>query len=96
MPQVRAEAADLITVKAATDNLEGPYNKTEDKDLSMVNVSFKIITIREAYLNKTIRNTVIPTNPISGEIIQIAMEVEARPWTSAIQRTWLQKAQLSE
>ena len=30
MPKVRVEAADLITVKAATDNLEGLYNETED------------------------------------------------------------------
>ena len=77
MPQVRVKATDLITVKAVTDNLEGPYNETEDKDLSMVNVSFKVIAIREVYLNKTIHNTVIPTNPNSREIIQIAIEAEA-------------------
>ena len=64
-------------VKAVTNNLEGPYNETEDKDLSMVNVSFKVIAIREAHLNKTILNTVILTNPISREIIQIAIEAEA-------------------
>ena len=69
MPQARVEATDLIMVKAVTDNLEGLYNETEDKDLSMVNVSFKVITIREAHLNKTIHNTVISTNPISREII---------------------------
>ena len=78
MPQARVEAADLIMVKAVIDNLEGLYNKTEDKDLSMVNVSFKVIAIQEAHLNKTICNTVIPTNPISREIIQIAIEAEAR------------------
>ena len=64
-------------VKAVTNNLEGPYNETEDNNLSMVNVSFKVIAIREAHLNKTIRNTVIPVNPISREIIQIAIEAEA-------------------
>ena len=78
IPQVRVEAADLITVKVVTDNLEGLHNETEDKDLSMVNVSFKVIAIREVHLNKTIRNTVIPANPISREIIQIATEAEAR------------------
>ena len=78
MPQVRVKATDLITVKVVTNNLEGPYNETEDKDPSMVNVSFKVITIREAHLNKTICNTVIPANPISREIIQIAIEVKAR------------------
>ena len=64
-------------VKVVTNNLEGLYNETEDKDLSMVNVSFKVITIREAHLNKTICNTVIPANLISREIIQIAIEAEA-------------------
>ena len=77
MPQVRVEAADLIMVKAVTNNLEGPYNETEDKDLSIVNASFKVIAIREVHLNKTICNTVIPINPISREIIQIAIEAEA-------------------
>ena len=76
MPQVRVEAADLIMVKAVTDNLESPYNET-DKDLSMVNISFKVIAIREAHLNRTICNTVIPANPISREIIQIAREAKA-------------------
>ena len=64
-------------VKVATDNLEGPYNEAEDNDPTMVNVSFKVIAIREVHLNKTIRNTVIPTNPISREIIQIAIEAKA-------------------
>ena len=75
MPQVRVEATDLIMVKVVTDNLEGPYNETED--LSMVNISFKVIAIREAHLNKTIRNMVIPANPNSREIIQIAIEAKA-------------------
>ena len=43
----------------------------------MVNVSFKVITVREAHLNKTTLNTVILENPISREIIQIAIEAEA-------------------
>ena len=77
MPQARVEATDLIMVKVVTNNLEGPYNKTEGKDLSMVNISFKVIAIREAHLNKTICNTVIPANPISREIIQIAIEAKA-------------------
>ena len=71
------EAADLIMVKVVTDNLEDPYNKTEDNNPSMVNVSFKVITIREVHLNKTIYNTVLSANPISREIIQIAIEAEA-------------------
>ena len=78
IPQVRVEAADLIMVKAVTDNLEGSYNETKDKDLSMVNVSLKVIAIREAHVNKTILNTAILTNPISREIKQIAREAKAR------------------
>ena len=77
MLQVRVEAADLTTVKAVTDNLEGSYNETEAKDLSIVNVSFKIIVIREVHYNKTVLNTAIIINPIFREIKQIAIEAEA-------------------
>ena len=59
MLQVRVEAADLTTVKAVTDNLEGLYNETDAKDLSIVNVSFKIIAIREVHHNKTVLNSAI-------------------------------------
>ena len=76
IPQVRAEAADLIAVKAAINNLEGSYNETEAKDLNMVNTSFKVIAIREAHLNKTVHNMAIIANPISREIKQIAIEAE--------------------
>ena len=78
MPQVRVEAADLITVKAVTDNLEGSYNETEAKDLSKVNVSFKVIATREVHLNKTVPNIAIIVNPIFREIKQIAIEAEVR------------------
>ena len=78
MLQVRVEATDLIMVKAVTDNLEGSYNETEAKDLSMVNVSFKVIAIREAHLNKTVLNMAIIANPIFREIKQIAIEAKAR------------------
>ena len=77
MPQVTVEAADLTTVKVVTDNLEGSYNKTEAKDLSILNVSFKTIAIKEAHHNKTVINTAIIVNPIFREIKQIAIEAEA-------------------
>ena len=77
MPQVRVEASDLTTVKAVTNNLEGSYNETEAKDLSIVNISFKIITIREVHHNKTILNTAIIVNPIFRQIKQITIEAEA-------------------
>ena len=77
MPQVRVEAIDLITVKAVTDNLEGSHKETEAKDLSIVNVSFKVITIREAHHNKTVLNTAMVVNPIFRETIQMVIEVKA-------------------
>ena len=54
MPQVRVEAADLITVRVETDNLEGLYHKTEVKDLNVVSIRFRITTIREAHRNKIV------------------------------------------
>ena len=77
MPQVRVEAADLLLVKAVTDNLEVPHNETEAKDLSIVNVSFRIIDIREAHLNRTVLNTAITVNSIFTGIKQIATEAMA-------------------
>ena len=59
MPQVRVEATDLLLVKVVTDNLEVSHNETEDKDLNIVNVSFKISNIREAHPNKTVLNMAI-------------------------------------
>ena len=64
MPQVRVEAADPITVKAETDNFEGSH-------LSIVNVSFKIIAIREAHHNKIVLNMATVANPISRGIMVI-------------------------
>ena len=64
-------------VKAVADNSEGSHKETEAKDSNMVNASFKVITIREAPLNKTVRNTAIIANLISREIKQIAIEAKA-------------------
>ena len=77
MPQVRVEDADLLMVKAATDNLEVSHNETEAKDLNIVNISFRIINIREAHPSKTILNTAITANPIFREINQTTTEAEA-------------------
>ena len=70
MPQVRVEATDLIMAKAETDNFEGLHNEIEAKDLSIVSVSFKITTIREAHHNKTVLNTAMVVNPIFRGIMQ--------------------------
>ena len=77
LPQVRVEAADILMVKAVTDNLEVSHNETEAKDLSIVNISFRIIDIREVHPNRTLINTAITINPIFREIKQIAAEAKA-------------------
>ena len=77
MPQVRVEAADLIMVQVETDNFEGSYNEIEAKDLSIVNISFKTITIREVHHNKIILNTATVISPISRGIMLILIEAEA-------------------
>ena len=76
MPQVRVKAADLLQVKVVTDNLEVSHNETEAKDLSIVNISFRTIDIREAHPNKTVSNMLITANPIFREIKQITTEAE--------------------
>ena len=58
MPQVRVEAVDLIMVRVETDNLEDLYHETEDKDLNIVNVIFRITAIREVQRNKIVHNMV--------------------------------------
>ena len=76
MPQVRVKATDLIMVKVETDNFEGSYNEIEAKDLSIVNVSFKTIAIREVHHNKTVLNMAMVVNPISRGIMLILIEAE--------------------
>ena len=63
--QIRVEAADLIMVRAETDHLEDLYHEIEDKDLNIVNISFRITAIREAHCNKIIHNMVAHVNRIS-------------------------------
>ena len=77
MPKVRVEAADLIMVKAETDNFEGSHNEKEAKDLSIVNISLKIIAIREVHHNKIVLNTAMVVSPISRGIMLILIEAVA-------------------
>ena len=64
MTQVRVEAADLIMVKAETDNFKGLHHETEVQDLNTVSISFKIIAIREVHRNKIVCNMVMHVSPI--------------------------------
>ena len=59
------------------NNFEGSHNEIEAKDLSIVNVSFKIIAIREAHHNKIVRNMATVVNPIFRGIMVICIEAEA-------------------
>ena len=77
MPQVRVKAADPTMVKVETDNFEGSYNEIEAKDLSIVNISFKIIIIREAHHNKIVLNMAVVVNLICWEIMLTCIEAEA-------------------
>ena len=76
LPQVQIEAADLITVKAVSGNLEASCKEAEAKDLSITNANFKIIDLSKAHLNITVINTALTTNPIFREIKQITTEDE--------------------
>ena len=62
--QIRVEATDLIMVRAETDHLEDLYPEIEDKDLNIVNISFRITTIREVHRNKIVHNMVVHVNHI--------------------------------
>ena len=77
MLQVRVKAADLIMVKAETDNFKGLHHEMEAKDLSIVSVSFKIIAIREVHQNRIICNTAMLVSPIFRGIMPILIEAEA-------------------
>ena len=69
LPQVKIEAADLLTVKAVTGNLEASRKEAE--------ANLKIIDLREAHLNITVINMAPTANPIFREIKQITTEDEA-------------------
>ena len=77
MPQVRVEAADLIMAKAETDNFEGLHHEIEVKDLSIVSISFKIITIRDAHHNKIILNMATLVSPTFRGVRATLTEAEA-------------------
>ena len=77
LPQVKTKAADLLTVKAVTGNLEASCKEVESKDLSITNANFKIIDPREVHLNITVTNTAHAANAIFREIKQVTTEDEA-------------------
>ena len=75
--QTRVEAADLIIVRAETDHSKDLYHEIEDKDLNMVNVSFRITAITEAHRNKIVHNMVAHINSTSKGTKLTHTEAEA-------------------
>ena len=60
-----------------TNHLEDLYHEIEDKDLNIVNISFRITTIREAHHNKIVHNMVAHVNHIFKGTKQTHTEAEA-------------------
>ena len=77
LPQVKIEAADLLTVKVVADNSEASHREAEAKALSMINANFRTIGFREAHIRVAIINIAATANPISREINQMHREDEA-------------------
>ena len=74
---IRVKATDLIMVRVETDNLEDLSHEIEEKDLNIVNVSFRTTTIREAHRNKIIHNMVAHINHISKGTKEMHTKAEA-------------------
>ena len=64
-------------VRVETDHLEDLYHEIEDKDLNIVNISFRITVIREAHHNKIVHNMVVHVNRIFKGTKQTHTEGEA-------------------
>ena len=77
LPQIKIKATDLLLVKAVADNSEASHSEAEARDLSTINVNFKITGFRGVHIRAAVINTVATANPISRKINQIPTEVEA-------------------
>ena len=77
LPQVKAEAVDLLLVKAVANNLEVSHSKAEARDLSIIHINSRTTGLREVHIRATAINTVATANPTSRVINQTCTEVEA-------------------
>ena len=77
LPLVKIEAAHLLLVKAAADNLEASHSEAEAKDLITTNANFRTTGFREVHIRVAVINTAATTNPISREINLLPTEAEA-------------------
>ena len=64
-------------VSAETDNLEDLFHEIEDKDLNIVNISFRTTAIREVHCNKIVHNMVAHVNRISKGTKEMHTEAKA-------------------
>ena len=71
LPQVKIEAADLLTVKVVANNSEASHSEAEAKDFSTINANFRTTGFREVHIRVAEINTVATANPIFREINQI-------------------------
>ena len=72
--KVKIVAADLLMVKAVSNNLEASHKEAEATNLNTINVNFRTISFSEAHINRTILNTALTANPIFREIRQMTTE----------------------
>ena len=68
LPQVKIEATDLLLVKARANNSEASHSEAEARDLSTININFRITGFREVHTRAAVISTVATANPISREI----------------------------
>ena len=86
LPQVKIEAADLLTVKAVANNSEASHREAEAKDLSTINANFRTTGFREAHIRVAAINTVATTNPISGKSTKSLQRTKPWPGSSTHKR----------
>ena len=72
--KVKIVAADLLMVKAVSNNLEASHKEVEATNLNTINVNFRTISFSEAHINRTILNMALTANPIFREIRQMTTE----------------------
>ena len=91
IPQVSVESTDLIMGRAATDNSEDLYHEIEDKDINIVNVSFRIYCYQRSTLQQNHTQYGSTCKPyFQGNQVNT---YRGRGWgrgSSAIQRMWPQ------
>ena len=69
LPQVKIEAADLLTVKVVADDSEASHREAEAKDLSTINASFRTIDFQEAHIRVAVINIAANANLMVAAVL---------------------------